>query len=212
MARASRTSGSLTRGGEENVPNIRCACATHNFTLLASSPCAAVGRDHTLNSQNTHCSPSWKVMSAFWKSYRKKWPCEAGAHLDTWIAMMCHHIHCLFQVKVMFESSRLTVLEDKPALTVESLLGTMGGTLNLWIGISFVTVIELIDMLLTLIMGGISRPKVEDSPGDDKQDSQGITDVGWGGKCLIGLNPTICDISDALLTSHVMKCDFSGLK
>ena len=81
----------------------------------------------------------------------------------------------------MFESSRLTVLEDKPALGLESLLGTMGGTLNLWIGISFVTVIEIIDMLLTLILGGISRPKIDDSPGDEKQTSQGMPDVGWTG-------------------------------
>ena len=86
----------------------------------------------------------------------------------------------LFQVKVMFESSRLTVLEDKPALGLESLLGTIGGTLNLWIGISFVTVIEVIDMLLTLILGGISRPKVESSLGDEKRDPHRMTDVGWG--------------------------------
>ena len=88
----------------------------------------------------------------------------------------------VFQVNVMFESNRLTILEDKPALGLESLLGTMGGTLNLWIGISFVTVIELIDMVLTLILGGISRPKVKDSPGDEQQHSQVMTDVGWWGR------------------------------
>ena len=97
-------------------------------------------------------------------------------HIDDSCSLIVPNV---FQVKVMFESSRLTVLEDKPALTMESLLGTMGGTLNLWIGISFVTIIELIDMLLTLILGGISRPKVEDSPGNEKQDSQGMPDVGW---------------------------------
>ena len=33
-------SGSLTRGGGENVPGIPGACATHNFTHLARGPCA----------------------------------------------------------------------------------------------------------------------------------------------------------------------------
>ena len=31
--------GSLTRGGGENVPGIRGACATRNFTYLARGPC-----------------------------------------------------------------------------------------------------------------------------------------------------------------------------
>ena len=31
-------SGSLTRGGEENAPDIPGACATHNFTYLARGP------------------------------------------------------------------------------------------------------------------------------------------------------------------------------
>ena len=32
-------SGSLTRGGREDVPGISCACTTHNFTYLVRGPC-----------------------------------------------------------------------------------------------------------------------------------------------------------------------------
>ena len=35
-------SGSLTRGGGENVPGIPGACATQNFTYLARGPCSRV--------------------------------------------------------------------------------------------------------------------------------------------------------------------------
>ena len=37
-------SGSLTRGGGENVPGIPGACATRNFTYLARGPWHAMGR------------------------------------------------------------------------------------------------------------------------------------------------------------------------
>ena len=56
-------------------------------------------------------------------------------------------------------SLRATVLQDKPALGMESLLGAMGGTLNLWIGISFITLIEIIDMIFNVIFRFTLRPK-----------------------------------------------------
>ena len=65
----------------------------------------------------------------------------------------------MYQVKVEFQSKRVWALEDKPALGLESLLGTMGGTLNLWIGISFVTVIELIELSLNATFWVSKRPK-----------------------------------------------------
>ena len=37
------TSGSLNRGGGENVPGIPSACATRNFTYLIRGPCNAYG-------------------------------------------------------------------------------------------------------------------------------------------------------------------------
>ena len=76
--------------------------------------------------------------------------------------MMMIQSSTLPQVKVSFRSERVTVMEDKEALGLESLLGTLGGTLNLWIGISFVTFIEIIDMIFNIIIGLTSRKKNHD--------------------------------------------------
>ena len=43
-------SGSLTRGGGENVPGIPGACATSNFTYLSRGPWACIIRQFTLSS------------------------------------------------------------------------------------------------------------------------------------------------------------------
>ena len=53
-------SGSLTRGGEENVPGIPGACAIHNFTYLARGPCFDLVWLHQVlvNSCNVHNSDS----------------------------------------------------------------------------------------------------------------------------------------------------------
>ena len=45
-------SGSLTRGGRENVPGIPGACATRNFTHLASGP----WNDGVLLKHSLHCN------------------------------------------------------------------------------------------------------------------------------------------------------------
>ena len=39
-------------------------------------------------------------------------------------------------------------LRDEPSLPAETLIGIFGGLMNLWIGISFVTLFEVIEMLL----------------------------------------------------------------
>ena len=46
-------SGSLTRGGGENVPGIPGACATHNFTYLARGPMRVRVTGGRLNKKNT---------------------------------------------------------------------------------------------------------------------------------------------------------------
>ena len=47
-------SGSLTRGGGENVPGIPGACAIHNFTYLARSPCSLHETVGTVGETDTH--------------------------------------------------------------------------------------------------------------------------------------------------------------
>ena len=46
--------GSLTRGGGENVPGIPGACATSNFTYLARGPCSPCIRNHWQYSSVAH--------------------------------------------------------------------------------------------------------------------------------------------------------------
>ena len=72
----------------------------------------------------------------------------------------------MLQVKVSFQSAIVTIMEDKEAIGLESLLGALGGMLNLWIGISFVTVIEIIDVIFKIILGLTSRKRVSDEKSD----------------------------------------------
>ena len=72
------------------------------------------------------------------------------------------------QVKVKFQSRETIILEDKEALELETFLGTLGGTLNLWIGISFVTLIEIIDMVFNIIKRLIYQREVQDENQDRK--------------------------------------------
>ena len=43
------------------------------------------------------------------------------------------------------------------AVSSETLMGTMGGILNLWIGITFVTLTEIVDFCLGIILDKMSR-------------------------------------------------------
>ena len=40
---------------------------------------------------------------------------------------------------------------DVPAVTLENFAGNFGGILNLWIGLSFVTLIELCELVINII-------------------------------------------------------------
>ena len=55
------------------------------------------------------------------------------------------------QVNVIWRESSLTVLREHEALGVEALIGNLGGMLNLWVGISFVTAIELVEMCINCL-------------------------------------------------------------
>ena len=82
--------------------------------------------------------------------------------------MVINHISHSTQVKVKFRSREVIILEDKEALGLETFLGTLGGTLNLWIGISFVTIIEIVDMVFNIVVGLMSQKKVKDENQDRK--------------------------------------------
>ena len=57
--------------------------------------------------------------------------------------------------KVTVESSNfIATLEYQaiPDVTLETFVGTLGGILDLWIGISFITIIEFIDLCISMVL------------------------------------------------------------
>ncbi len=54
------------------------------------------------------------------------------------------------QVTVSMRNPLVTHLVDKPIMTMETVLAGLGGTLNLWIGISFITIVEILDLLIKI--------------------------------------------------------------
>jgi len=62
----------------------------------------------------------------------------------------------------------ITTEEDQPAIKLEALFGSLGGILNLWIGFTFITIMEVIDFFLTIIMDKFCYTKVYDDRGKKK--------------------------------------------
>jgi len=54
------------------------------------------------------------------------------------------------QLNVLFETMFPYVMIDKPALTIDGLFAQLGGVLSLWLGITIMTAIELVEFLYTL--------------------------------------------------------------
>ena len=59
------------------------------------------------------------------------------------------------QVSVLIDEAGTVVYEDVPSVNFYSFLGSIGGILNLWIGITFITLVEIIDMLINMVMKGV---------------------------------------------------------
>ena len=54
-------------------------------------------------------------------------------------------------VRVRFITHGVASLEEQPVYTVASLMGALGGILNLWVGLSFITIIEILDCLMSCL-------------------------------------------------------------
>ncbi len=61
------------------------------------------------------------------------------------------------QLNVFFDKSMVTELKDEESITVPTLLANVGGSLNLWIGITFCTLVELVDLVYRLICQGQNK-------------------------------------------------------
>jgi len=55
----------------------------------------------------------------------------------------------------------ITIDQDKPAIKIETIFGSLGGILNLWIGFTFITIMEFVDLFLTIVLEKISASRVE---------------------------------------------------
>ena len=63
------------------------------------------------------------------------------------------------QVNVIWKVDSLTFLQEHADMGLEGLIGTLGGVLNLWVGISFTTVIEVLEMIINCCVSGSSYKK-----------------------------------------------------
>jgi hypothetical protein len=54
------------------------------------------------------------------------------------------------QLNIFFDENMYTDIHDKSAINVSVLLATIGGALNLWIGITIMTLVELFELLYNL--------------------------------------------------------------
>ena len=55
----------------------------------------------------------------------------------------------------------VTTETDKPAITIEGVIGNLGGILNLWIGFTFITIMEFVDFFLTIAMDRFWGAKIQ---------------------------------------------------
>ena len=55
------------------------------------------------------------------------------------------------EISVLLQAEQTIMMEDYPVLCLESLFGNVGGILNMWVGISFVTAVEIMDLLWTCV-------------------------------------------------------------
>ena len=63
-------------------------------------------------------------------------------------------------MSVVLEHATMEAHIDKPKVTGSQIMGAVGGTLNLWIGISFVTVVEVCELLYRICKTVIKSEKV----------------------------------------------------
>ena len=75
------------------------------------------------------------------------------------------------QLNVIFEHKKKTVYTTKPAVTWETLFSNIGGTLNLWIGITFITFVEVFELIFDVFMSYMlpEKKKKEVSHVDDTE-------------------------------------------
>ena len=74
----------------------------------------------------------------------------------------------------------VTIYDEVPTVTFSALLGALGGILNLWIGITFFTFIEVIELVYNLIAIRCKHPETQSIGSDKSGDDGGKLSNGGG--------------------------------
>lgn len=72
------------------------------------------------------------------------------------------------QVYVRFDQQSVRVVQEVPAISWDTLASNLGGSLNLWLGISVPTIAEIIELVYALITVWLERKKKQNSPPLDR--------------------------------------------
>ena len=55
-------------------------------------------------------------------------------------------------IRIHLRDHVVGVMEEQPLYTAASVMGALGGILNLWVGLSFFTAIEILDCLISSLL------------------------------------------------------------
>ena len=82
-----------------------------------------------------------------------------NAHYDTEQRLQRLMWANMAQVNIYFDDASVIEYREVKASTISDLLSNIGGTCGLWVGISFITLIEFVCLPIYLIMECIKRSK-----------------------------------------------------
>ena len=84
------------------------------------------------------------------------------------------------QLNIFFGDQMYTEVLDQPSISVSVLLATIGGALNLWIGITIMTLVEFVELMYNLFVLARTTgvlPSPDMSPNRERTQSSGMTPV-----------------------------------
>jgi len=65
------------------------------------------------------------------------------------------------QLNVVLKRNFPLVVEDKPAMTIQILMSNIGGVLSLWLGLTVMFFVEIIDLLICMCRKPVSAGTVK---------------------------------------------------
>ncbi len=81
------------------------------------------------------------------------------------------------KASVFLANDNLMIIEDRESMSLTDLLASLGGTLNLYSGISFILIVELIDFLYGLFFVCPEKKEVKSSNGPKAQNTDSSSNI-----------------------------------